>query len=101
LPPTTYLGLAACHDQIMDDEKYIVTKADGTPVDDAVVIRLKDPFAATALYTYANTIMSFMELLRDADQLSKEEALRLLDIVDYFNTQADQSTKITGKRLPD
>lgn len=83
----------------MDEEaKYIVTKTDGTPVDDAVVIRLKDPFAATALFTYANTIMSMLELV---DEMDEEDAKRMIDIADYFHERACTSQKIAGKRLPD
>jgi len=101
------------------DPKYIVFKAEefdrwnnlvgGTKkaglqgrVDDAVVIRLKDPFAATALYTYCNTIMSFLELMDDRDaSMTEEERQRMLDIADYFHGQAMDSEKIKGKRLPD
>lgn len=68
-------------------------------LDDAVVIRLKDPFAATALYTYCNTIMSFMELMEDT--MTQEEHRRMLDIADYFHERAVSSEKIKGKRLPD
>lgn len=87
----------------IEDEtaKYIITKADGTPVDDGVVIRLKDPFAATALFTYANTIMSFVELLQVNDKLSYQTAQDLMAIADYFHEQACESQKIEGKRLPD
>lgn len=79
--------------------KYVVSKADGTLVDDAVVIRLKDPFAATALFTYCNTILSFVELLED--QMSDEDHQRMIDIADYFHQQACVSQKIDNKRLPD
>ena len=85
----------------MDDEKYIVTKADGTPVDDAVVIRLKDPFAPTALFTYSNTILSFVELGLSWNVLGEHDEHRLLEIVEYFHNQAVQSQAIAGKRLPD
>jgi hypothetical protein len=71
-------------------------------LDDAVVIRLKDPFASTALYTYCNTIMSFLELMDDRDATMTEgERQTLLDIADYFHGQAMDSEKIKGKRLPD
>jgi hypothetical protein len=83
------------------EAKYEVYKADHTPVDDAVVIRLKDPFAATALHTYANTIMSFVELMQTVSALGKEEEQRLLDIADYFAEKGDESRKILDKRLPD
>ena len=84
----------------MAEEKYRVFKAgDGVEIDDAVVIRLKDPFAATALFTYANTILSFMELF--GKRLDEWEEGRLQEIADYFHNQAVQSQAITKKRLPD
>lgn len=98
-----------------DETKYFVYKADEmtswvetnltiaqtipAALDDAVVVRLKDPFAATALFTYCNTIMSFLELLEGT--ISEEEHQTLLDIADYFHSQALESEKIKGKRLPD
>jgi len=88
-------------DDFIDEAKYEVYKADHTPVDDAVVIRLKDPFAATALHTYANTIVSFVELMKSVSALSKEEEIRLMDIADYFQEKGDESRQIADKRLPD
>jgi hypothetical protein len=85
-----------------DKPKYIVTKADGTPVDDAVVIRLKDPFAAPALYSYANTIMTMLEVGADMGMgLEAEEYQRMLDIADYFHERGVEAESIKGKRLPD
>jgi hypothetical protein len=88
-----------------DSPKYIVFKLEdyeagnATSLDDAVVIRLKDPFAATALHTYANTILSSVELLEDF--ITQDDYQRMLDIADYFHNQALDSEKIKGKRLPD
>jgi hypothetical protein len=82
--------------------KYVVHKLDDdSVVDDAVVIRLKDPFAATALFTYCNTIISFVELLESLEVISEGEHQSLLDIADYFHSQALESEKIKDKRLPD
>jgi len=98
-------------DEDWDEEeaKYIVFKLSDwkqftlpptpLPLDDAVVIRLKDPFAATALFTYCNTIMSSLELLEGF--ITEEDEKRLLDIADYFHQQACESQQIKGKRLPD
>jgi hypothetical protein len=86
-------------DPDVTEDKYIVTKRDGTPVDDAVVIRLKDPFAATALHTYCSAILTVLDLMRD--DMEEEEYQRMLDIADYFHQQAVESSKIEGKRLPD
>jgi hypothetical protein len=88
-------------ENFIDETKYEVRKADGSPVDDAVVIRLKDPFAATALHTYANTILSFMELMRIMSALSQEEEAQLMGIADYFAQKGDESRLIKAKRLPD
>lgn len=85
-----------------DKPKYEVRKVeDGTVVEDAVVIRLKDPFAVTALFTYANTIMSFLELMGNNESISDEEHTRMLEIADYFHERATESQAIAGKRLPD
>ena len=84
-------------DPDVTEDKYIVQKRDGTPVDDAVVIRLKDPFAATALHTYCSAILTVLELM----ELDEDEHQRMLDIADYFHQQAVESSSIKGKRLPD
>lgn len=70
-----------------------------SPLDDAVVIRLKDPFAPTALYTYANTIMSLVELMEH--WIDPMEHHRMIEIADYFHQQAVQSQTIKDKKLPD
>lgn len=91
------------------ETKYIVFKMEdwesfggpewmgATPIDDAVVIRLKDPFAATALFTYNNTIMNAL----DNNWIPEEDQERMLEIADYFHQQAVESSKIKNKRLPD
>lgn len=80
--------------------KYVVHKVeDGSLVDDAVVIRLKDPFAPTALFTYANTIMSFVELMEQF--MDPMEHHRMIELADYFHDQAVTSQTIKDKRLPD
>lgn len=82
--------------------KYIITKVDGTPVDDGVVIRLKDPFAAPALYSYANTIMTMLEVGEDMGVVWDPAVYqRMLDIADYFHEKGVEAESIKGKRLPD
>ena len=80
------------------EAKYVVSKADGTAIDDAVVIRLKDPFAATALHSYANTILSTIELIPNLDP---DDYQRMIEIADYFAQKAMESQAIKNKRLPD
>lgn len=111
----------------MLDEKYVVFKAEdfdrvypdmtieagndslaGLEVEDAVVIRLQDQFAPTALYTYGNTIQSHIEMM---DNLFDEmfgkprshlhERVRHLEKVrDYFFAKAQESANMK-KKLPD
>lgn len=99
----------------MQDEKYIVFKKDEfekwfewaadmterlpDPVDDAVVIRMQDIFAAPALDAYAATIQTVIECAaytaHDAPVIK-----RLQPIADYFHTQAAKSWSL-DRRLPD
>ena len=90
--------------------KYIVFKLDEwqgivepstypQPVDDAVVIRLKDPYASSALHAYTNAILTVLDLL--ADNLDPDTYQEQLDIADYFHQKAVESSEIKGKRLPD
>ena len=66
-------------------------------VDDAVVIRRKDAFASAALHTYANSIGVAAKCI---GMLAPEVSTRLLNIADYFHTQAVLSDD-TDTRLPD
>ena len=90
--------------------KYIVFKLDEwqgivepstypQPVDDAVVIRLKDPYASSALHAYTNAILTVLDLL--ADKLDPDTYQEQLDIADYFHQQAVASSEIKNKRMPD
>lgn len=71
-------------------------------LDDAVVIRRQDVFAAPALEAYANAIQCLIEAIDlvpyDADLDKSKQSLR--DIADYFHDQADRSYMIQRK-LPD
>jgi len=69
------------------------------PVDDAVVIRLKDPYASSALHAYTNAILTVLDLM--ADDLDPDTYQAQLDIADYFHQMAVSSSEIKGKRLPD
>ena len=106
-----------CQARVMTDwneeqAKYIVFKREewehsvGTdlgaypiPLGDAVVIRLKDPYAASALHAYTNAILTVLDLL--ADKLDPDTYQEQLDIADYFHQKAVESSEIKGKRLPD
>ena len=97
-----------------EQAKYITFKADDyaqwmkdgrriqglpQPVDDAVVIRLKDPYASSALHAYTNAILTVLDLM--ADDLDPDTYQAQLDIADYFHQMAVSSSEIKGKRLPD
>lgn len=66
-------------------------------LDDAVVIRKRDVFAAPALYAYAATIQSVIEV-QEASQKVDTDHLR--ELVDFFAGEADQARRIQGK-VPD
>lgn len=69
------------------------------PVDDAVVIRLKDSYASSALHAYTNAILTVLDIM--GDDMDPEVYQRQLDIADYFHQKAVTSSEIKGKRLPD
>ena len=66
-------------------------------VDDAVVIRRQDVFAAPALDAYANSILTAVELLpRD-----HPAALRLRAVANFFHLQASKSWQTPNRKIPD
>ena len=91
----------------MEDNKYVVFKAEDyddpsgtgpTPIDDAVVIRLQDTFAAPALYGYANSIAVAIGILNlHGLQMVAGD---LQKTADYFVTMAEESMNRQTK-LPD
>jgi len=97
-----------------EQAKYIVFKAedyahwmmDGRriqglpePLPDAVVIRLKDSYAMSALHAYANAILTVLDIM--GDNMDPETYQQQLDICDYFHQKAVESGEMKGKRLPD
>jgi hypothetical protein len=88
--------------KLEDWESYVdPLKRDNLPptVEDAVVVRLKDPYAATALHAYTNAILTVLELMEE--DLDPDVYQAQLDIADYFHSKAVESSEIKGKRLPD
>lgn len=82
-------------------------------LEDFVVIRLADQFAAPALFEYGNAIQTLLDFLRSMEigsklshigDVSEEEyddtIDRLIGIRDYFFEKAQQSQTMTRK-LPD
>jgi len=96
----------------IDRQKYIVYKReefcfDGQQeyceLEDAVVIRLQDVFAAGALYTYAASIRTTVEILSQRSALGSAEVTeieRLNEIADYFMDMAAKAEATAGK-VPD
>jgi hypothetical protein len=94
-----------------EEGKYIVFKLEdwkqfggeewmgAQPVDDAVVIRLKDSYAASALHAYTNAILTVLDIM--GDDMDPEVYQQQLNIADYFHQQATASGEIKNKRLPD
>ena len=68
-------------------------------VPDAVVIRLQDVFASSALFAYANSIRTTVEILQGSGY-DRSVIDRLNEIADYFVTRAEEATKFDGK-VPD
>lgn len=93
----------------MQDDKYIVFKKDewdkmyGTPaphqvqpINDAVVIRRQDKFAAPALHTYASVLSAAAEVCPITDL-----RINLQRVADYFHEQAMLATEARFKKFPD
>lgn len=94
---------------MIDPEKYVVFKRDeyqGQPlpeIDDAVVIRLQDIFAAGALYTYANSIRTAVEIMSQRSPLENRDITEieyLNELADYFMEMAAKAES-TGNKVPD
>lgn len=105
-----------------DDEKYVVFKRsefenlldvhdawgmEMMRLEDAVVIRRRDLFAAPALDTYANSITIAIDVMCGHD-MPLDEAIeasatigRLQEIADYFHDQARKSWETQSRKLPD
>lgn len=67
------------------------------PIEDAVVIRLQDVFAAPALWTYAHCIALAGSLLKAGDDPHGDG---LLKIADYFSEMATLAAESKSK-IPD
>ena len=91
----------------------ILNDLNGNELDNFVVIRLQDQFAAPALYEYGNAIQTLLDFLQSMEigpklshigDVSEEEyestVDRLIDIRNYFFTKAEQSKEM-ARKLPD
>lgn len=73
----------------------ILHEVDREMINDAVVIRRQDMFAAPALATYASMIA-----MAAKGQSDPEVAARLLGVADYFQQQSEAAAE-EGWKLPD
>lgn len=74
-------------------------------IEDGVVIRRQDRFAANAFDTYADQIQALVELYNDHHNeegfpVDQAAMTRLLDIAEFFRDQANLSRRVFRK-LPD
>lgn len=70
-------------------------------VKDAVVIRLQDVFAESALWTYANEIRAALEILALMEVPSDHpKIVRLHEIADYFQAMSMAAGR-AAKKVPD
>ena len=75
---------------------------DAVELNDAVVIRRRDVFAAPALEAYANAIQCVIEALYCTAMAGNVDGLEeLRNIADYFHTQAEKSYNEANRKLPD
>jgi hypothetical protein len=71
-------------------------------VDDAIVIRRQDRFAASALDTYADQIQAMVELSEDhGHPMPSAMRDRMLSLSDFFRDQARMSRESTFRKFPD
>lgn len=101
---------------VVEDDKYVVFKRDefnewldgdrkdrDLPryLDDAVVIRRQDVFAAPALDAYANCISAAVQVMKlGGTEYSNGQARRLQNVADYFQAQAEAAREVLPK-IPD
>lgn len=86
----------------MREDKYIVFKASDVkrtdPLEDAVVLRMKDIFAATALHSYSAAVQNTIEIM---EFIGAEVPEHLYDLRDDFHHAALTAETYKAKRLPD
>jgi hypothetical protein len=70
---------------------------------DAVVIRKQDVFAAPGLYGYAASIQTAIEVAQrlDPSSLTEEEQWRLEALRDFFFEQGHEAAEHSPKKIPD
>lgn len=85
---------------LLEVDESIVQDIRSQALQDAVVIRKKDTFAPSALYTYATSVLTALDVMQDAGRLTDAERGRLQELADFFAGEADHARQIAG-RIPD
>ena len=78
-------------------EGRLIGIAEALSLDDAVVIRTKDPFAGPALHCYAATMAMYTNL----SNINGDPAKSLRRTADYFNERAMEADATFEQKLPD
>lgn len=78
-------------------------EASGEPIalKDCVVIRKSDVFAASALYAYASSIQTTIDILNASGSQETDLIRRLSDLADFFAGEADSSIHRSNRKIPD
>ena len=83
--------------------KYVVYKVDGSlspdgiqPIEDAVVIRLQDTFAPGALWAYANSVATMLDVIDDYG-LQLDNKAELQQVHEYFVAMAVRADEVRRK----
>ena len=72
-------------------------------VEDAVVIRTHDVFASQALFSYSNSVITAIEIMRECGITAENSPTQIKElqvIADYFHEQAVVASEVQ-RRLPD
>lgn len=77
----------------------IAERCNQTALNDAVVIRRQDVFAAPALEAYANAIVCAIQIAGQGSSLNGSSIAALQEIADYFHEQAEKSYG-SDRKLP-
>jgi len=70
----------------------------GCQLDDAVVIRLQDVFAQSALFAYASAIRTTIEIL---EAMGMDAPAQMSETADYFMRMGEKAGKHPIKKVPD
>ena len=79
-------------------EKYRVYSLDNELIADAVVIRLQDTFAPGALWAYANSVATMLDVIEDYGiEFSKDAKEELQQVHEYFVAMAVRADEVRRK----